>query len=74
VSDDKAPEGGSFRVRNDPPSAFYRVHVDIAYTEEASPAAIRKQLVDCYVLARRELDRRFGPAPQDDRQSAGERR
>lgn len=71
---DKAVEAGGFRVRNDPPSSFYRVHVDIAYTEDAPVETIRKQLVDCYVLARRELDKRFGPAPQDDRHRAGERR
>lgn len=55
-------EPGGFRIRNDPPTSYYRVHIEIAYTEEAKVAAIRKQLVDCYSLAMTELDRRFAGA------------
>lgn len=69
-----ATEAGGFRARNDPPTSFYRVSLEVAYVEGAEPAAMRRALADCHAEAVAELGRRF--PPRDDRRhpASGERR
>lgn len=49
---------GAFRVTSNP-DARHRVTIEVAYTEDASPDAIRKALLDVITTATAELDKRL---------------
>lgn len=58
-----ASEGGGFRVRPEAASDYYRVAIDVAYREGASPDAIRRAINECHAEAIAECNRRFNRRP-----------
>lgn len=67
-----AEEPGSFRVRPEAPSRFYRVAIDVSYIEGASPDAMRRALNECHAEAIAELVRRFDTKDDRRRPAGGE--
>lgn len=68
-----ATEAGGYRVRNDPPSSFYRVALEVAYVEGAKPEVVRRAVRECYLEALAECERRF-PTRQPPVTAGGDER